>query len=419
MNAMKRPQSLLEGLRLPTGVLILWVLVLSAIPITLMFTPAGWDVGVYHSAMGSLAANRDPYADAIAIQRVYHAQQFHPAGDPPYSYVYSPITLPLLSILTHSPMWVTALGYWIIFAFGVVAEISVAGCVAEATERDFVLYLAPVSIFFPGLLANGIILGGNIVYVLYGMVLLCACVGWKRHRWLYFYLAVLIASCVKAPLLSLAVIPIFSERKQTKAFCITVSLGLTLFAMTPLLWPTLFKHYLEAVELQFSFNHDLGCSPAGLLSELLISRRIPYSAAGLMFYLAYALPILAVLRHLSKSFFLGLLTLQQWMPVLLVGTILLNPRVLEYDLAAITIPLALIARRYFANIWGTKGGTFCFAALFTIANFVASGGWHLWKGTGGIILFTCFVAGCLDIKTTAEGKTGLTSSELRTATLMT
>src|SRR6201999_375654 len=110
------------------------------------------------------------------------------------------------------------------------------------------------------------VLGGNIAYILYGAVLAAAFLGWKKNLWWCFYVVVLFAACVKAPLLSLALLPALSARKQWLPTTATVAAGLLLFACQPLIWPALFKHYLEAVELQFSFNQDFGCSPAGLFS---------------------------------------------------------------------------------------------------------------------------------------------------------
>ena len=69
----------------------------------------------------------------------------------------------------------------------------------------------------------------------------------------------------------------------------------------------------------------------------------------LIFYLCYAIPLFALLFALSRRYLQGSFTLRQWAPVLLVGVILFNPRILEYDVAPITLPLTLIAWRFFAG----------------------------------------------------------------------
>ncbi len=247
---------------------------------------------------------------------------------------------------------------------------------------------------FPGLLESGVVLGGNIAYVLYPAVLLCAAVGWRRGDWRWFYAAVLAASCVKAPMLSLIAIPILSARRQWIPAGLTAVAGVALFAGQPLIWPTLFKNYLQAVDLQFLYNRDFGCSPAGLLSDILYTHNIPYSPAGLIFYLCYAVPLLALLWHLSRKYLDGDFSLAEWIPVLLVGVILLNPRIMEYDVAPLTLLMALIAWRFFARFTSTAKTIVCMAVLVVMTNGVAAFGWYVRKLVNGPLLILLFAAGC-------------------------
>jgi hypothetical protein len=216
---------------------------------------------------------------------------------------------------------------------------------------------------------------------------------WRRNRWLWFYGAVLAASCVKAPLLSLVVIPVLLARRQWLPTAITTAISLALFAVQPLLWPTLFKHYLEAVELQFSFNRDFGCSPAGLFGEILASHGLPYSPGTWVFYLAYAIPLFATLFYLSRRFLRGDFSVERWIPVLLVGVILLNPRIMEYDAAPIALPLALIAWRFFRAFFQPGGTILCVALLFGLANAIAAVSWDVHKLVDGPLLVVFFAAG--------------------------
>jgi len=383
---------LLSGRR---TVLVFWILAFAAIAAWVAFDQTGWDVGVYRKAIYSLQAGHDPYADAMAIQRLVHAHpELGTAGSPPYSYVYSPITLPLLRLIGILPLWLSGSGYWLLYIAGVLAQIWFGMRFVEASERPYFVYLAPAAAFFPGLLVNGIVLGGNIAYILYPLMLLAALAGWRRGKWSWFYLAVLAASCVKAPLLSLAAIPLFSARRQWIPAGATAAAGIALFVTQPLLWPTLFHHYLEAVELQFSFNRDFGSSPAGIFSDLLYSRGIPYSPASLIFYLLYAIPLFASLVYLSRRFLRGDFALQQWVPVLLVGMILFNPRIIEYDAAPLTIPLALIGWRLFRSFAHTPRRTIVgFALFFGVANGIALTSWDVWKLTECPLLLLFFAAG--------------------------
>ena len=363
----------------------------------------GWDVRVYTAAIQSLRLDHDPYADAMAIQKIYHSQSMViPGGDPPYSYVYSPITLPLVRLIGELPGWLSSGGYWLLYVAGVFGQMIFAMRFTEGYERRIFLYLAPVSAFFPGMLVNGTILGGNIAYILYPAVLLCAVLGWRRGNWAWFYAAALAASCVKAPLLSLVIIPILSARKQWIPAALTAVAGVTLFAVQPLIWPSLFHNYLQAVDLQFQYNRDFGCSPAGLLSDALYSHGIPYSPAGLIFYGCYAVPLVALLWFLSRKCLNGEFLLSEWIPVLLVGVILLNPRIMEYDVAPITLMMALIAWRFFARFATTKKTFLYMALLVVVTNGIAAFGWYVRKLVDGPLLVIVFAAGCWMLLCPAE-----------------
>lgn len=372
-----------------------WILVFAAMPVWFAFVDApGWDLAVYHNALRSLAIGHDPYADAIAVQQLFHSQlALHPDAPVPYSYVYSPITLPLLRLIGEFPIWLSGSVYWLVYLAGILAQIWAGMQATEDTERRYFIYLAPVAAFFPGFLANGVIWSGNVAYILYALVLVAAVLGWKRGSWRWFYLAALAASCVKAPLLSLVVIPILSARRQWLPASITTAAGVTLFAMQPLIWPILFKHYLQAVELQFSYNRDFGCSPAGLFSGVLYDHGIPYSPASLIFYLCYAIPLFGLLLYLSRRFLSGGFSLQQWIPVLLVGVILLNPRLIEYDVAPLALPLAMIAWRLLTSFTTPARTILFFSVFFGIANAFAIYSWQLRKLMDGPLLVLFFLAG--------------------------
>ena len=78
-NVRRRPSAVLVGI---------WTAVLVALLIWTHFEIPGWDLQVYGTAMRSLHAGHDPYADAMAIQQAYHDRSGDPNGALPYSYVY-------------------------------------------------------------------------------------------------------------------------------------------------------------------------------------------------------------------------------------------------------------------------------------------------------------------------------------------
>jgi len=382
--------------RRPPVILIgMWVAVVIALFVWTHYEIPGWDLRVYAAAIHSLRAGHDPYADAMAVQQAYHDRRGDLNGeDLPYSYVYSPITLPVLRLIGKLPFWLSGSTYWVVYILAVLGQILIALQFTTAAERRYFLYLAPSAAFFPGLLQNGTVLSGNIAYLLYFAVLCAALVGWRRGNWTWFYAAVLAASCIKAPLLSLVVIPVLSARKQWISAGLTTVAGIGLFAIQPAIWPSLFKNFLKAVDLQFFYNHDFGCSPAGLLGDALFRMGIPYSPAGLIFYLCYAVPLLVLLLSLSRRYLQGGFSLNQWAPVLLVGVILLDPRIMEYDVAPITLLLTLIAWRFFASFTTTAKTILYLAILFAVTNGLAGFGWYIRKLVDAPLLILVFAAGC-------------------------
>ncbi len=378
---------------------------LIALPARDIVEPSGWDVHIYLQGVQSVHAGHDPYADAIAVQRAFHDhRELFPDGATPFSYVYSPITLPALRFVATHPIWLSAILYWSLYVLGLFAQVLGGAQLVLPSERKVFLFFLPVAGFFPGLLASDILWSGNVAFILYGAVLACAVIGWRRKSWTWFYLAVVLASCVKAPLLSLVVIaPLTAPRQWLRATVAAVA-GLALFAVQPLIWPSLFKHYLQAVELQFSYNRDFGSSPAGLFSGLLYDHHIPYSPASYFFYIAYAGPLFILLLWLSRNYLRGRFTLQQWAPVVLVGVLLLNPRILEYDEIFVTLPLALILWRFCASLLPTRQAIALAAAIFMAFNAIAYQNWQIWKLTEGPLLVIFFAIGVWTLLRPAENR---------------
>lgn len=355
---------------------------------------AGWDVTVYHNALRSLAVHHDPYVDAMAVQDACHATHcVERTGEVPFSYVYSPITLWGLRAIGALPGWLSGLLYWSCYAAAVLAQLWVCMTAALEKERGWLLLLTPVAVFFPGLLASGIILSGNVAFLVYAAVLLTAFRGWQSGSWRWFYLVVLGASCLKVPWLALVLIPLLTARRQWPGAMITLGAGSLLFAAQPLLWPDLFRHYVRAVSLMFLYNRDFGCGPAGLFSDVLSQHGTSYSAASLVFYLSCAVPLLAVLFYLSRRYHEGHFPFQEWFPVMLVGVLLLNPRLIEYDVAPLTLPMVMIVWRFLGVHLTAKRAAITFAIGLVLLNCLAIESWEVHKFVDGPLLVLCFGMG--------------------------
>ena len=308
--------------------------------------PAAWDCQVYHNAIQSVRRGGDPYADGIAVQQAFHnLPNKGPHPHPPMTYVYSPMTLPVLRFIGRFPdrAIATVYGALLLFCFGL--QLWASRQIANEQERRWLPFVFPAVAFFPGLLNDDVILSCNVAYILYGLIFAAAVAGWKHNRWTWFYLAVIFASCCKAPLLTLLALPLLLGRRQWLPAILSGAAGTLLFLMQSVLWPSLFSEYLRAVELQFSWNVDFGVSPSGILGAALVDNGLPYSTASTILYLFFALAI-GLLLFLAVRRLDGSPAFDQfWLPTAIIGTILLNPRIKEYDVAAITVPMLLMASR--------------------------------------------------------------------------
>jgi len=181
--------------------------------------------------------------------------------------------------------------------------------------------------------------------------LTAATVGWKRGHWFWYYLAVLAASVFKAPFLVLLAFPVLVEigtrnaRPQWLQSGITAIAGVLIFAAQMRLWPNMFREYLLTLRLMFDWEHDFGFGPAGILGRALWRRELPSSLATTILYLAVAGMLGAALLFIARRVREWNLPRTTWVPIAFVGVALLNPRIMKYDLAPLTVPMLLIAWR--------------------------------------------------------------------------
>ncbi|MFC6647309.1 hypothetical protein ACFQBQ_17380 [Granulicella cerasi] len=356
----------------------------------------GWDLNVYKAALISLRHHHDPYADAIAVQRAFHAEGPHPPGTPvPFCYVYSPITLPIVGLAARLPLVFDAIVYWTIYVAATIAAIWFGTkFFIDERERRVFRFVLPAIVFFPALLQNDVFFAGNIAYILYAALLLCTWYALRKGAWLPFYLVLVAVSCVKAPLMYLVVIPLMLAKKQWLPAAIAVAAGVALFLIQPHIWPDLYRNYMTGVELQFSFNHDFSSSPSGLTADALFDV-LPYKPVWGGFWLFCSCLFGGILLWLRKQYFAGRISLQQWVPVMLLGVALLNPRIMEYDLAPITVFFALILWRFSGSITNSFGAQIGVAlGAFGLANGLAA---HTWRPTACMTLVLLFFFGSYDL----------------------
>ena len=328
-----------------------WIAALATVTIMATVGPAGWDAGIYGKAIQSLRHGIDPYAAGIGEQEAF---QRRPASlraeHAPFTYVYSPLTLPLLRLLILLPDWLLAALLWAAVVGGSFLQLWAGFQFADERERSWLVLLLPAVAFFPGLITDDVILSGNVSYIIYGVVLAAAVPGWKRGRWFWFYAAVLAASVFKMQLLTLLAFPVLVGKRQWFPAAGTAAAGLAVVTAQAQLWPGLFGEYLTTIRIMFDLIPDFGYGPAGILGRFLWNQGLPYSQAMTLTYLVFGGAVGVVLLGLARRAGQEDFSREMWLPVALVGTFLLNPRIMKYDMAAITIPMLLIASRGLRSI---------------------------------------------------------------------
>lgn len=324
---------------------ILWIAAIAAIILMGLSGTPGWDARICLKTIQSVRSGVDPFAAAMAKQQALGDDGAARQQNARSLYAYSPMTLPLLRALAVLPGWLLMVLFATAAATGLLLQLRAGYLVADERERSWLIYLLPAVAFFPGLITDDAVLSGNLAYILYGLILTAAVSGCKRNRWLWFYFAVLAASTFKLPLLTLLAFPVLVGRRQFFTAASAAATGLLIFATQLWLWPNLLHEYLATIKMMFDFGHDFGYGPVGVVGELLWNQGQPYSEATTLTYLVFAGMIGLILLFFARQMRNENSSHDAWIPIALVGTFLLNPRIMKYDMAAITIPMLLIAWR--------------------------------------------------------------------------
>jgi hypothetical protein len=314
----------------------------------------GWDAQGYWKAAQSVHRGSDPYAEDIVALRAFHQRLATNSAEPrPFVYVYSPMTLPLLRLLAVFSGSFVGLLYAAAVATGAAIQLWVGSQMADQGERRWLTLVLPAVIFFPGLVTDDVILSGNVAYLLYGGILLGATAGWKRGHWTWYYVAVLIASVFKTPFLAFLAFPVLIDGRQWVRSGMTAVAGVLIFAAQARCWPGMFREYLTSLLLVFDWLHDFGFGPASVLGLYLWRRGRPTATPTTILFLICAGVIGILLLVLARRVREWNIPREAWVPVALVGTALLNPRIMKYDLAAITVPMVLIGGRVLRFLSGS------------------------------------------------------------------
>lgn len=368
-------------------VLGLWLLALAAAICMAIAFSFAVDAKTYERTIRDVRTGNSPYVSGIARLQLKHARN---SEERILNYIYPPATLLLVRAAGWLPVWFRYSAYWVFYVAGVwILLWCQERCLYKKELRVF-LYLSPLCAFFPGLLNDDFLLSGNIGPILYGLISVAVLRGYKQDRWSWFYWAVLFASLFKPPMLTLLVIPPLTVAGQWRKAAGIGLLGGLLFLSQNWIWHESFQRYLQMMNLEFLYNQEFGFGPAGMLGEVLLNHGHSYQKICTTFYLFYATGIFLLLRYYSRHYFAGHLSIREWMPVLLIGVLLLNPRIRQYDAEAVTLPMAIMAWRFLEErVRGKRYAAILASILFAVSNAFAAFA-NAWNATESILIVTIF-----------------------------
>jgi len=329
---------------------LLWIGAGCSIVGMAMVLPVAWDLAVIQQAMRDLRGGLDPYVAELA-----RLAAIGPRAHDYNVYPYPPVTLIFLRFANLFPTILGRALFWIIYAAGFGAQLWAGFQLALPAERRILRYALPLVVFFPGFMPNEVILCGNLAIPIYGAVLAAAILGWKKNQWGWFYMAVLAGSLFKPPFLALLAIPMLVGTAQVVRSSAAAGFGVLLFAVQRLIWPTQFSEYLRLLQVESIFRHNaghfeaFGFSAAGVLASVLQAMGRPFGFSSTLFYLAYSGALFLALIYFAWQYRQERIGRYTFMTVLVVGALLLSPRILQYDTLPVTLPMFLLLIRGWKN----------------------------------------------------------------------
>ncbi len=334
------------------GVTVLWCAALVSIAGMFIFLPEkGFDLRVSSEAMQYLRMGVDPYAASLARQKAEaalgHSKGEAALGHHVFVYLYPPISIEFLKVLNMVPALVRAALYWMVYAVGFGLQLWAGSRFALAAEWRVLRFVLPLAMFFPAFVPSDTLLSGNIAIPMYGAVLAAAVRGWRQERWGVFFAVVVATSLLKPPMLVWLVVPLFLGSAQlvpvgAAAFC-----GVVLFGVQKFLWAQRFAEFMSSI--RYTLPLEINYSLAAMFGALLRFAGHPSDRAAMVLYIAASLAIFGMLLYFAREFRRHNLQGQTFAVVVFVSTALFLPRLKEYDLLPLTIPMALIVLRGVRN----------------------------------------------------------------------
>ena len=273
------------------------------------------DAHVYSRAFNRFSHGLDPYAKDILY------------------FVYAPIFLNTESLLSHV---FSHRGAWMAYLVPlVIATLSVPILLSYWLDVDWLSSAVCLVLFAfqPYLIAEQILLTGNLSAILYAAGLATGLLGLRKNRWLPFYAVVVVASLVKPPFLAMLLIPLFCSKRQLLPTFASAALTAVGYLCQQIWEPSLYAGFRHAATAQILERDDLGYGVVRLLHHI---HRLPLTLAVCVHLLLITalLSLLWNVRTLRHSTHGGKI----WLATLIVLVIAANPRFKEYDICIAFLP---------------------------------------------------------------------------------
>lgn len=174
------------------------------------------------------------------------------------------------------------------------------------------------------------LMAGNITSVFYCVLLLAAIPGIRRNRWQCFYFVIGLVALVKVNFLIMLLIPWLLGRRQWINSALPVLCVGAAYLVQKRMAPQLFEGFRHTLSQQIAGHDDYGY---GVMRIAMQSGSVRNLAGGIILYLVQ---IGFVLALISLMFVLRRKRQHDqpnslWIALVLLATILCNPRILQYD----------------------------------------------------------------------------------------
>jgi hypothetical protein len=321
----------------------LWFAAFASVAGMFVFLPENcWDLRVLSEAMHYLRTGLDPYAASIAHQK---AEAAH--GHRVFLFWYPPVSIEFLKVISVVPALLRAVMFWIVYAVGFGLQLWAGSRFALMSERRMLRFVFPLVMFFPAFVPSDTLLSGNLAIPMYGALLATTLRGWRKQRWAMFFAVVVAISLLKPPMLVWLVVPLLLSGTQLLPTVAAALCGVGLFVVQKFLWPQRFDDFMACI--RYALPLEINYSAVAMFDKFLRFIGHPTDRAAGAFYVAVSLALFGMLMYFAREYRRKNVAGQNFAAVVLVSTALFAPRLKEYDLLPLTVPMALIVLRGVRN----------------------------------------------------------------------